>query len=142
MFALTIQTVYLVMMMIMTMIQVIFKHLIWKLQMMKLLKYSETRNMIECHHVSCIFWNLIVYTFISLSCNGNFFHKCFCILIVIKLSWFIDKFNVIIYIIKIIENIRWFPLSVYNMCSLGYIYMCTDTPYFIINNYFLLECIK
>ena len=39
MFALTIETVYLVMMMMM--IQVIFQHVICKLQMMKLLKYSE-----------------------------------------------------------------------------------------------------
>ena len=41
MFALTIETVYQVMMMMMMMIQVIFQHLICKLQMMKLLKYSE-----------------------------------------------------------------------------------------------------
>ena len=30
-----------------------------------------------------------------------------------------------------IENIIWFPLSVYNMHSLGYIYMCTDKLYFM-----------
>ena len=30
-----------------------------------------------------------------------------------------------------IENTIWFPLSVYNMHSLGYIYMCTDTLYFM-----------
>ena len=30
-----------------------------------------------------------------------------------------------------IENIIWFPLSVYNMNFLGYIYMCTDTLYFM-----------
>ena len=41
MFALTIQTVYLVMMMMM--IQVVFQHVMWKLQMMKLLKYSDNK---------------------------------------------------------------------------------------------------
>ena len=30
-----------------------------------------------------------------------------------------------------IENIIWSPLSVYNMHSLGYIYMCTYTLYFM-----------
>ena len=30
-----------------------------------------------------------------------------------------------------IENIIWFPLLVYNMHFLGYIYMCTDTLYFM-----------
>ena len=43
MFAVTIERVYLVMMMMMMMmmIQVIFQYVIYKLQMMKLLKYSE-----------------------------------------------------------------------------------------------------
>ena len=48
MFALTIQTVYLVMMMMMMMmmmmIQVIFQHVMWKLHMMKLLKYAENKS--------------------------------------------------------------------------------------------------
>ena len=43
MFALTIETAYLVVMMLMIMIQVIFQHLICKLQMMKLLKYSGNK---------------------------------------------------------------------------------------------------
>ena len=30
-----------------------------------------------------------------------------------------------------IQNIIWFPWSVYNMNFLGYIYMCTDTLYFM-----------
>ena len=48
MFALTIETAYLVvvmmmMMMMMMMIQVIFQHVICKVHMMKLLKYSENK---------------------------------------------------------------------------------------------------
>ena len=34
-----------------------------------------------------------------------------------------------------IQNIIWFPWSVYNMHFLGYIYMCTDTLYFMCTIY-------
>ena len=39
-----------------------------------------------------------------------------------------------------IENIIWFPLSVYNMHSLGYIYMCTDTLYYMWTLYMTGHC--
>ena len=48
-----------------------------------------------------------------------------------KLISFVGKFNIIIYIIQMIQNTIGFPWSVYNMHFLGYIYMCTDTLYFM-----------
>ena len=53
----------------------------------------------QCHHVSSIFWNLIVYMFISWCCSVKFFNNCLCMLMLSKLISFVGKFNIIIYII-------------------------------------------
>ena len=76
MFALTIQTVYLVMMMMMMMmmmmIQVPFQHVTWKLHMMHLLKYAENKsydNAIMSHLFSEI--SLYIHSFLDVAV-GNF----------------------------------------------------------------------
>ena len=53
----------------------------------------------QCYHVSSVFWNLIVYMFISWCCSLKFFNNCLCMLMVNKLIPFVGKFNIMIYII-------------------------------------------
>ena len=53
----------------------------------------------QCYNVSSIFWNLIVYTFISWCCSLRFFNNCLCMPKVSKLISFVGKFNIMIYII-------------------------------------------
>ena len=53
----------------------------------------------QCYHVSSIFWNLIVYTFISWCCSLKFFNNCLCMVMVSKCISFVGKFNIMIYII-------------------------------------------
>ena len=53
----------------------------------------------QCYDVLSIFWNLIVYTFISWCCSLKFFKNCLCMLMVSKLISFVGKFNLMIYII-------------------------------------------
>ena len=56
---------------------------------------------VEATHdvVAEIFWNLIVYTFISWCCSLKFFNNCLCMLMLSKVISFVGKFNIIIYII-------------------------------------------
>ena len=53
----------------------------------------------QCYHVSFIFLNLILYTYISWCCCLNFFNNCICMLMVSKLISFVGEFNIMIYII-------------------------------------------